>query len=639
MSARVYEVRIATSADTAGLAAIRAGFQEAAAAQGLSTQAVEKMSAAYDALLQKMARYEQQVVAGNLDPAEAGALMAADIAGMEREMRALGEAERAAAQGLGSVAENAVGTSRDLKETTGHATTAAKGFDLLSNSVFRTAGGLRASKERTVLMAQAVAGLVAQSTMGADATQLLASGATNLAMIMSTGGPWGVAIGFAIQALATLSVQYSKTSREAEALAKKQADAAAEFMRSLKDERAELHRHTQEVDAAARAYDKLTDAQDAARESNERSRRRDEAALADQQRDEAEADQQAVQSGDMTPEEAAARESDRQDAAAEMKRAFDEERLQEEERAAQAEIDAAQQQELSQQKDLDQQLQRDRAAMQVQQAEAQRQQAKARMKSREAAMQKQRDIMAVTGAPGANFLLQPFHEKASAELERLKAEQKADEDAALKADKTATGLRNQHDNLGTPAMERQRTIELQRAREGQLEENAKRLRRAEAKREAAQEGQADVNEDFLRDQDARDRARQRRGTAAEREAVAGPLQAAQGERQTAQRELTGIEKTTRSGLEDMAKQVEKTNAAVAEQLRQAAATLNDGGTAQEMQQIGAMMQNFSSSMNAAFANTARAVETSAQQGAAVAARTAELAARVAALESQLSALQ
>jgi hypothetical protein len=328
MPARVYELQITTKADVAGVTAATT------AVQGLNKEArdLEKEFEAVRSELEKQGRALGLTAEG----AQKYALVVKE---MVRDLDAIEKAPGLdAAQKEEQAAIAHAKMSAALKELSEN----HKDADAAINKTGRT---MEISRERAVMMGNALAGIVSQLALGADGTQLMASGATSLAMILSTAGPWGIAAGFAIQTLTTLGLKYKQTSEEAEKAAAKEVEAMTRTTESIRN--ANIHEDqwrrdmekgnrvvddrvtalkqrnqaeqeaTRLIDAQRTAQDDLNRAQDAAAvasgkmseaTASENERKRQSEALFARHRAELEQDAKAEQDAIKAAENASARE-------------------------------------------------------------------------------------------------------------------------------------------------------------------------------------------------------------------------------------------------------------------------------------------------------------------------------------------
>ena len=237
---RGVEIPIKITADTAGgkqaasdLAIIRDQVMELARANGLTEASAQKVGAVYDELLGTMEALDREVATGALEAEDAMRQWTQAMTEAEREVTRLNaakaksvtiskqeqvEIDRLAkrlrsdlAEGarraeqeqqrlLKMMAENeqAMARARMEQEKT------AGSFDHVSKSTQKVGNQLHINTERVVMMGQVVGGLTAQLISGGDAMTLFTTGATHMAMVLSTGGKWGLTAGFAVTMLTNL---------------------------------------------------------------------------------------------------------------------------------------------------------------------------------------------------------------------------------------------------------------------------------------------------------------------------------------------------------------------------------------------------------------------------------------------------
>lgn len=291
------EIGIKVTADTSGaqkavdaFSQVRQQTLDMARANGANEESVRRLGIAYDQLAATWDTL-QEMRSQNLITDEEG-------------MAAWAEAEKKVTDEIRAMGLAAKRTGDEV-EKAGEQTKKAGGLvDWFANANGRSAGTLRVSNERTVLLGQAMAGLVAQYTMGADAQSLFMSGATNIAMMMSTAGPWGMAAGFATQALAVLVQKYYAVEKAEQAAAEKQIAAMEARVDAARKAAGEEESYAKAVERTAIAIDLKISAMERERQYEEGRKK----AAADAATREAELqkmrDKEAVAKGDMTPEAA-----------------------------------------------------------------------------------------------------------------------------------------------------------------------------------------------------------------------------------------------------------------------------------------------------------------------------------------------
>lgn len=183
---RGFDIAITTSADTSGVEKARAAVDQAKAA-------VDRFRAASAELAEIQDRMQSNDY-GFLPPGQLDQDLAR-LQELQTEIKGLENAEATLAEQTKKLGQEHERTNEKVK-TTGNS--------------------FNVTREKGVMLGNMAAGLATQFGLGADATQLMASGMTNLAMIMSTGGPWGIAAGFVLQTLTALTLKWKQFDEAAE---------------------------------------------------------------------------------------------------------------------------------------------------------------------------------------------------------------------------------------------------------------------------------------------------------------------------------------------------------------------------------------------------------------------------------------
>jgi hypothetical protein len=284
------DAAVQKSAQATGAAtqSIKAQTLDLARANGANAEQVAALAKEYDELAATFTRLTAQVEAGTLTQDEATSQLITAQVEAETRIKATGIA------------------TADTGKKAGEA---AQGFKRLSDGIKLSENGMRITNEKAVMLGNMLAGLTTQFALGADGTQLLASGLTSVAMIMSTGGPWGMAAGFALQSLTALALQWKKSGEEAEQAAKKEEAAMMRTMIARRNAGIEENAWRKSIEAGNLAIDKRVDALNAqvdAEEQVARNRERQRSAEGDLSRAK---DDAAVEAGSITKQ--AANENDR----------------------------------------------------------------------------------------------------------------------------------------------------------------------------------------------------------------------------------------------------------------------------------------------------------------------------------------
>lgn len=531
----------------------------------------------------------------------------ARMAKQEADERAAAEREQIRMADM--IAKEAERTARQMKQVGEQAQVMEK-FNV---------GAFTVTREKAVMMGNAMAGLVTQMAMGSDATSLLASGMTNAAMIMSSAGPWGIAAGFMLQALTAIGVKMKQTSDEAAAAAKKQEEAAARTQEALRNMAAAEESYGSSVEKSKRAIDqKVSSLQEQERREKDLADRLQ--TVRESQDKLAEAQDQAdVASGDLTPAEALQNKQERERKALEEKQAAD---LEANRRAEREGITAKAQVEQefgAKQEAADKAQQAADAAPKLAKIEEQIQ------KRREALEAIDRELLemadaAEQGAPVSDAKMKSIRDDQA----RLMKEQQ-DLAAGAKAIRGQMGPVQRQDGKVDVDYYQREAAKAKQDVEKALPDAAERQRRAQ---EQIDKAQLDRETGLPQQQDAETRLLKNKQ---EQESKAAELDAAKADNAKASQGLGEMEGKLKTGLESMATQVQATNAAMAQQIRDAAAALNDGSTQQEMERIASLMHQFTGSLNTGLRDLSSTMETCAQQG-------ANNAAEIARLKSQIEQL-
>ena len=297
---RGVEIPIKITADTAGgkqaasdLAIIRDQVMELARANGLTEASAQKVGAVYDGLLGTMEALDREVASGAMEAEDAMRQWTQALAEAEREATALNaakaktvtiskqeqvEIDRLAKRLRSDLAEGAKRAEEEqrrlLKAMADNEQAMAKAriesektagsFDYVSKTTQKVGNQIHINTERVVMMGQVVGGLTAQLISGGDAMTLFTSGATHMAMVLSTGGKWGLTAGFAVTMLTNLVAYLNKANvaarKAAEEGFKEITNAIAathEAIRQIGDAEAAqaLRKHTEYVEDVTKAWD------------------------------------------------------------------------------------------------------------------------------------------------------------------------------------------------------------------------------------------------------------------------------------------------------------------------------------------------------------------------------------------------
>lgn len=285
------EIGIKVTADTAGaekamdaFAQVKTQTLEIARANGANEEAVRRLSVAYDQLAATWDTLQDMSARGMITDEEGMAAWAEAEQLVTKEIRELGiESEK---------------TGEKVKKAT-------TSIDWFANANGRSAGTMRVSNERTVLLGQGMAGLVAQYALGANAQSLIMTGMTNIAMMMSTAGPYGMALGFVTQAITVLVQKYFQVEEAANKAAEKEIAAMEARVDAAREAAANEDSYAKALERSVKAIDLKIAALKREREYEEGVKK----LAADEEARAAELqklrDKDAVAAGDMTPEQAA----------------------------------------------------------------------------------------------------------------------------------------------------------------------------------------------------------------------------------------------------------------------------------------------------------------------------------------------
>jgi hypothetical protein len=135
----------------------------------------------------------------------------------------------------------------------------AGSFDYVSKTTGNVNKGLQLTNERAVMMGQVVGGLTAQMISGADGTQLMATGLTHMAMILSTAGPWGMAAGAAVTTVTSLVTALINANKEAKKTAEDGYKELEKIISATNDEirKIDSEEHARALEKHKRAIDDI----------------------------------------------------------------------------------------------------------------------------------------------------------------------------------------------------------------------------------------------------------------------------------------------------------------------------------------------------------------------------------------------
>jgi len=443
------------------------------------------------------------------------------------------------------------------------------------------------------MLGNALAGIVTQMTLSADATQLFASGLTSAAMIMSTAGPWGMAAGLALQTLTMFGLKYKQAADEAEKAAERQAAAQRQTLLSINNLRAaeddysnSAERSTAQVEARIAALQRQIDRErDLMTTLEETQKRQDDLQAA--------RDAEAVERGDMTKEEASAAAREREEGALFQDHV---KRLDEEDKALQ-EAKIARDKAIAEYNRLEEEARRTRERYeQGKQVKA----AESRVQSTEGDIESiDKDISGLAGVEGAQEEIKELLRKrreAEAELARQKKEA---EDQQQKA-----GLLPRV--KGSDASDPRTYVdldELRKAAEAAERKSDEALPKLSEDVEAANEAVVRArnnrsNEEYrYRDEKEKMEIRHRQQV---RDEEGASIKAAESQAEKAESEVDKQARTLEGKLGDMADKVRGVNANVAAQFDAMAKALSDGASTQELNQATQLIAQFSQTSNEAF---------------------------------------
>jgi hypothetical protein len=238
------EIPITIKADASGAKEASAAIQsitkdvtDLARANGLSEESTKKVGEVVEDLTRKFSALDEAVAAGAITHEEATSQLIPAIQEAKEKVDALVEAEKKLddtskatadtlenklTQGATKAADQAMRMKRELEadekvmaKVRAEGDRLAGSFDYVSKTTGNVNKGLQLTNERAVMMGQVVGGLTAQMISGADGTQLMATGLTHMAMILSTAGPWGMAAGAAVTIVTSLVTGLMKANDQA----------------------------------------------------------------------------------------------------------------------------------------------------------------------------------------------------------------------------------------------------------------------------------------------------------------------------------------------------------------------------------------------------------------------------------------
>lgn len=590
-----------------------------AKAAGVNKEQLKQIGAVYDDLRIKSRLYQQETMAGRMSPLEAGGRLADDLKKLSTT--------------------DLSGLQRIPQETA----KAEQGVTALGKATTQTGGNMRITESRAAMLTQSIAGLVSQAMLGGDSMQLLGSASTHLAMVMATGGPLGIALGFITQLVATLGIQYAKTAEEsAKAEAKARTDARAR-VDQLGNMRAAQHDWAKSVKETENAYDLMLTKLGLALAQNERLRGREEQDLADQQRQEEDEDRRAVEGGTMTESEAAQRKFDREDAAAEQKVAHAKERADEAEREAEAKIAALDAKQREDQQAAVAAEKRYQDAVRAKNQDDVVKKASERIEGREKAIESNDSALAVV----SDVLMGPMGLQArmnrEAQNQMLRASQEKDRAIKKAAEDEAAAIRAQYPDLdrGEEGVKKAKEDKLTAAKtrdenfDKRKGEAARYLDEANAAREAYV--QADTHES--RNRDYRDSQRERGMVDAGKRDEQKDVQVAQSKVEDLSREGDSKSKELIAALEALQKSQEGKNGDFTQKLGAMVAALQDGTNPEEMNRIVTALQQHMSATGQTMSMLATTARNMAQSSLAIQQQIAALQKEVADLTSKMKGAQ
>lgn len=241
---------------------LKQAMQEQLAASGLNEQQTAKATEAFDAMLHKLEDVQQKVAEGIFTEDEGAHEYGIALEKVTTDLEQLREVQDKAEKDNERYNRTIDQTAKAYAKV-GHREQ-MEGLGGVARQSQAAGNGMRITAERAVQMGQAIAGLTSMVIAGADAKQLMAAGATNLAMILSTGGPLGVAAGVIVQLFSTLTLQLSKAHEQAKKAAEegfkdlaRELDATAKAMSDLDfdDATRQLERHRAAVRKLAEEWE------------------------------------------------------------------------------------------------------------------------------------------------------------------------------------------------------------------------------------------------------------------------------------------------------------------------------------------------------------------------------------------------